>query len=116
MSTPLAIPTTWESAFTWIALLHRAAHKAGHSLFFAQTKVSDERQRAILVAEADRDRERLIWVLQECPVPAPIIGGVPATEKSLADLLIEQHRKAMGETLGAPPGQWEFLDYVPAPS
>ena len=116
MTTPLAIPTTWESAFTWIALIHRAAHEAGHSLFFAQTKVSDEHQRSILVAEADRDRERLIWVLQECPVPAPIIDGVLATEKSIADFLIEQHRKAMEETLGAPPGQWEFLDYIPAPA
>lgn len=115
MTTPLAVPTTWESAFTWIALIHRAAHEAGHSLFFAQTKVNDEPQRAILVEEADGDRERLIWVLQECPVPAPIIDGVPATEETLADLLIEHHRKAMEETLGSPPERWEFLDYIPAP-
>jgi len=115
MTTPLAIPTTWESAFTWIALIHRAAHEAGHSLFFAQTKVSDEQQRTTLVAEADGDRKRLIWVLQECPVHVPIFNGTPTTEKSIADFLIEQHRKVLEEKLGYPPERWEFLDYIPAP-
>ena len=117
MTTPLAVPTTWESAFTWIALIHRAANEAGHSLFFARTKVNDEHQRAVLVEEeADGDRDRLIWVLQECPVPAPIIDGVPATEKSIADLLIEHHRKVLEENLGSPPERWEFLDYIPVPA